>query len=570
AMATEAISAAAEVASAPSLKTPDTVVEQDNDTDNDQDRRWTRREDLALASAVDRVGDRAWTSVARLVAPLAECQGGQPSARACAKRYAELVDELSHVTEDDDDAAAKSLVQRLSRERVVQLRQLIDSVAERYRLAAASEAAAAAAAPVQRRVSGGLFVVSDAELADLAATPSATSTASGGRRGRPRKSVEPPPPQQQQQEEDQPISPLAGSGFHELSSRKSDIGMDESAPDSLSASLNASSVSMMSTLVPAAAAAAAAIADSSGGAAALQAVETKASTTPAVSAASGTAAPSAAPPAVPAAAVGKEFVDSPEPSDAKAVKHWRKQILSVLRTAMSHKHGSVFLHPVTDDIAPGYNKVVLRPMDLTTLKRQVDAGEVTSTRQFLSRLYLIFFNAVMYNNADQPVHSMALEIWADTCVSVDEMLGRIDGGLSAGGGVGIGGGAGGSDGGGDLGLGEGGSEAGDSASQSHLAKALRHHHARRSEQLQHQQLHQLQQQHHHVVQLQHSQSHGSAGDVAPTADDLSQFQRRRTASHSSSSAVTTDDQPGPGPSASGSRTSSGAAGGQPVSKKRRL
>lgn len=46
--------------------------------------------------------------------------------------------------------------------------------------------------------------------------------------------------------------------------------------------------------------------------------------------------------------------------DDKAYRTWKKSIHMIIRAAQSHKHASVFLSPVTDDIANGYSQVSTR------------------------------------------------------------------------------------------------------------------------------------------------------------------------------------------------------------------
>ena len=41
------------------------------------------------------------------------------------------------------------------------------------------------------------------------------------------------------------------------------------------------------------------------------------------------------------------------------------------------RYASIFLQPVTNEIAPNYSSIVLRPMDLSTLKRNVENGVVS-------------------------------------------------------------------------------------------------------------------------------------------------------------------------------------------------
>ena len=57
------------------------------------------------------------------------------------------------------------------------------------------------------------------------------------------------------------------------------------------------------------------------------------------------------------------FLDARSSDEQEAIqaqKTWKKSIMLVWRAAANHKYANVFLHPVTDDEAPGYHSVVFR------------------------------------------------------------------------------------------------------------------------------------------------------------------------------------------------------------------
>ncbi|VDK38366.1 unnamed protein product [Taenia asiatica] len=126
-------------------------------------------------------------------------------------------------------------------------------------------------------------------------------------------------------------------------------------------------------------------------------------------------------------------------------RRWRRGLLSALSTVCSHRHAHIFLHPVTDEIAPGYSSMIYAPVDLTTLRRRVEASLVPLTtaapvgpssgsgigaatvdsalaaqqvvariaKQLLRDLLLMFANARMYNNREHSVHRIAGEMCSD-------------------------------------------------------------------------------------------------------------------------------------------------------------
>lgn len=58
-------------------------------------------------------------------------------------------------------------------------------------------------------------------------------------------------------------------------------------------------------------------------------------------------------------------------------------------------------------------------MDLSTIKRRVDSGELRRTADFQRDVMLMFTNAVMYNNAEHDVHKMALEMYEDVMSHIE-------------------------------------------------------------------------------------------------------------------------------------------------------
>ncbi|TRY90116.1 hypothetical protein DNTS_031606, partial [Danionella cerebrum] len=106
----------------------------------------------------------------------------------------------------------------------------------------------------------------------------------------------------------------------------------------------------------------------------------------------------------------------------QAQKIWKKAIMLVWRAAANHRYASVFLQPVSDDIAPGYHSIVHRPMDLSAIKKNIESGQIRSTAEFQRDIMLMFQNAVMYNSSDHDVYHMALEMQRDVLEQIQQFL----------------------------------------------------------------------------------------------------------------------------------------------------
>lgn len=108
--------------------------------------------------------------------------------------------------------------------------------------------------------------------------------------------------------------------------------------------------------------------------------------------------------------------------DEKAYRTWKKSIMLVYRAAATHKYANVFLHPVKEEIAPGYHSIVHRPMDLSAIKKNIEMGVIRSTTEFQRDMMLMFTNAIMYNSSDHNVYSMAREMYDDVMQHIEQFV----------------------------------------------------------------------------------------------------------------------------------------------------
>ncbi|XP_060941293.1 bromodomain-containing protein 8-like [Limanda limanda] len=126
---------------------------------------------------------------------------------------------------------------------------------------------------------------------------------------------------------------------------------------------------------------------------------------------------------IPSSPASSQFSVCSEDLEAlQAHKIWKKAIMLVWRAAANHRYANVFLQPVTDDIAPGYHSIVQRPMDLATIKKNIENGLIRTTAEFQRDIMLMFQNAVMYNSMDHDVYHMALEMQRDVLEQIQQFL----------------------------------------------------------------------------------------------------------------------------------------------------
>ncbi|XP_010217128.1 PREDICTED: bromodomain-containing protein 8-like [Tinamus guttatus] len=102
---------------------------------------------------------------------------------------------------------------------------------------------------------------------------------------------------------------------------------------------------------------------------------------------------------------------------------FKRTLLSIWKVIASHRYSGPFLKAVSDKQAPGYSDVVKRPMDLTSIKRNLSKGHIHTSAQFQRDLMLMFQNAVMYNSSSHHVHRMAVEMQREVLEQL-QMLGE--------------------------------------------------------------------------------------------------------------------------------------------------
>ena len=76
---------------------------------------------------------------------------------------------------------------------------------------------------------------------------------------------------------------------------------------------------------------------------------------------------------------------------------------TVISEMMGMENAWPFIKPVNPKAFPTYKKVIKNPMDLTTIKKKLEAGNMKSREDFVDDFRLIFTNCELFNEDESPV-----------------------------------------------------------------------------------------------------------------------------------------------------------------------
>lgn len=112
--------------------------------------------------------------------------------------------------------------------------------------------------------------------------------------------------------------------------------------------------------------------------------------------------------------------NSPASSDDRDYRSWKKSILLLYNSLAGHRCASIFAKPITDEQAPNYSQLILQPMDLTTLKRNIDSGQIRNILDFQLYVMRMCYNAIFYNINDDVICERAKEMLNDALQQIAE------------------------------------------------------------------------------------------------------------------------------------------------------
>lgn len=81
----------------------------------------------------------------------------------------------------------------------------------------------------------------------------------------------------------------------------------------------------------------------------------------------------------------------------KSVNALTAKFGQILKTIGKMKTAWPFKHPVNEDEAPDYYKIITHPMDLTTMENKLNSGAYTTKDSFYQDAVLIHDNCIKYN-----------------------------------------------------------------------------------------------------------------------------------------------------------------------------
>lgn len=114
---------------------------------------------------------------------------------------------------------------------------------------------------------------------------------------------------------------------------------------------------------------------------------------------------------------------TPEISEEEVSRQaWRVSAHTAIDMIINHRNGHLFARPVTDAEAPEYRDIIYRPMDLGSIRSNLESGHIQCTQALLRDLNLVFLNAIMYNSSDNELYTVIVEMQADANRIVREIV----------------------------------------------------------------------------------------------------------------------------------------------------
>lgn len=115
--------------------------------------------------------------------------------------------------------------------------------------------------------------------------------------------------------------------------------------------------------------------------------------------------------------------NSPASSDDRDFRMWKKNVYNIYNCLTSHKHANMFLKIENNFL--NYKSTILRPVDLPSIKKNIDAGLIKTTSEFQRDIMLMCHNMIMILPRNSPDVSSVIEFRADALSSIESTLDLI-------------------------------------------------------------------------------------------------------------------------------------------------
>jgi bromodomain-containing protein 8 len=110
---------------------------------------------------------------------------------------------------------------------------------------------------------------------------------------------------------------------------------------------------------------------------------------------------------------------SPASSEDLEYKVWKKTILAVHNKLSFVKYASIFLRPVPEEQAAEYKNIIYRPMDLQTIKKNIENGTIRTTAEYQRDVMQMCQNAIMFSRKDIHTEMMASDMMQESVLIIE-------------------------------------------------------------------------------------------------------------------------------------------------------
>ena len=122
---------------------------------------------------------------------------------------------------------------------------------------------------------------------------------------------------------------------------------------------------------------------------------------------------------------GSAYDESLDAAGRRAQRQRRRAVLMELHKGVNaHKYASIFRKPVNPRDAPNYLNLIETPMDLGTIKRNIDSDSYPSVSAFSRDVRLIATNTITFNGAESDYYVYGTELMAHSMGLVEAELRR--------------------------------------------------------------------------------------------------------------------------------------------------